>query len=143
MGDEWYTPDFVFDRLGLQFDIDVCAPKGGISRIPAKQSFDIEINGLIQKWIGLVWMNPPYSKPSPWIDKWLEHGNGVALLPTSKAKWTIKLWESPAQVVLLEPNLKFELPDGSKKQIFMQCWLWAIGDVGITAINNGSFGKVR
>ena len=26
-GDEWYTPRWLFDALGLQFDIDVCAPR--------------------------------------------------------------------------------------------------------------------
>lgn len=143
MTDEWYTPSKVFQQLGLVFDIDVCAPKGGLPRIPALKSFDIEMDGLLQPWHGLVWMNPPYSKPTPWIDKWLDHGNGVALVPTSKAKWTTRLWSSNAKVALLEPNLKFERPDGSHKQIFMQCWLWAIGSTAIEAINNGNFGVIR
>jgi len=26
-GDEWYTPKWIFDSLGLQFAIDVCAPQ--------------------------------------------------------------------------------------------------------------------
>ena len=143
MADEWYTPVEVFEKLNLRFDLDVCAPTGGLASVPAAKSFDITVDGLVQDWHGLVWMNPPYSKPSPWIDKWLNHGNGVALVPTSKAKWTVKLWESDAKVVLLEPNLKFILPDGSKKQIFMQCWLWAVGSTAIQAITNGGFGTVR
>lgn len=27
--DEHYTPAFIFEKLGLQFEIDVCAPRGG------------------------------------------------------------------------------------------------------------------
>jgi len=143
MSDEWYTPASVFKKLNLIFDIDVCAPRGGLPRIPAIRSFDAEMDGLTQEWSGLVWMNPPYSKPSPWIDKWLAHGNGVALVPTSKAKWTAKLWDSSARVVLLEPNLKFERPDGTHKQIFMQCWLWAIGLEATNALEQGNFGRIR
>jgi len=143
MSDEWYTPGHIFKALGLVFDLDVCAPKGGLPRIPALKSFDIEIDGLTQPWHGLVWMNPPYSKPSPWVDKWLEHGNGVALVPTSKALWTRRLWESSAVCALLEPNLKFERPDGSSKQIFMQCWLWAIGESAQKALFESNLSKLR
>jgi hypothetical protein len=143
MSDEWYTPGHIFKSLGLVFDIDVCAPPGGIKYIPALRSFDVHVDGLTQEWTGLVWMNPPYSKPTPWVEKWLDHGNGVALVPTSKALWTQRLWQSSAKVALLEPNLKFERPDGTKKQIFMQCWLWAIGEESIDALHNGNFGKIR
>jgi hypothetical protein len=27
--DEWYTPKYIFDALGLRFDLDVAAPVGG------------------------------------------------------------------------------------------------------------------
>lgn len=143
MSDEWYTPGHIFKSLGLVFDIDVCAPKGGLPRIPALKSFDFEQDGLVQSWNGLVWMNPPYSKPGPWVDKWLQHGNGVALLPTSKALWTRRLWQSEAICALLEPNIKFERPDGSVKQIFMQCWLWAIGDEAVESLKKSNLSKIR
>ena len=143
MADDWYTPSEVFTQLGLVFDIDVCAPKGGLARIPALKSFDIEIDGLSQEWHGLVWMNPPYSKPKPWIEKWLEHGNGVALLPMAKSAWTQTLWASEASVALLPTALKFITPEGLKKQIWMQCWLWAIGDVAKEALIKGGFGRIR
>ncbi len=143
MSDEWYTPGHIFKSLGLVFDIDVCAPKGGLPRIPALRSFDLEQDGLVQSWNGLIWMNPPYSKPGPWVDKWLQHGNGVALLPTSKALWTRRLWQSEAICALLEPNIKFDRPDGTAKQIFMQCWLWAIGDEAVESLKKSNLSKVR
>lgn len=143
MSDEWYTPASVFDRLGLQFDLDVCAPLGGAPNVPASHSYSIDDDGLIQPWEGLVWMNPPYSNPTPWIDKWLNHHNGVALVPMSKSKWTRKLWESSAVVALLETNLKFDRPEGKPGQIFMQCWLWAIGDQASAALRQSNFSSIR
>lgn len=26
---EWYTPPFVFEKLGLEFDLDPCSPMNG------------------------------------------------------------------------------------------------------------------
>ena len=26
---DWYTPSWIFDRIGLQFDLDPCQPTGG------------------------------------------------------------------------------------------------------------------
>ena len=39
------------------------------------------------------WMNPPYSRASPWVDRFISHSNGVALLPHAKSKWHIRLFE--------------------------------------------------
>ena len=33
--DDYYTPAWVFDRMGLRFDLDVAAPPGGVSWLPA------------------------------------------------------------------------------------------------------------
>lgn len=143
MGDEWYTPQSVFERLGLTFDLDVCAPIGGARNVPAVKSYSIEDDGLVQPWFGIVWMNPPYSNPTPWIERWLEHGNGLALVPMSKSKWTRRLWESDATVALLETNLKFDRPNDKPGQIFMQCWLWALGDTAKAALGQSNISCTR
>ena len=143
MSDEWYTPKFVFDGLGIEFDIDVCSPIGGTGIVPAKKFYSIEDDGLASAWGGVVWMNPPYSKPTPWIDKFLDHNNGVALVPFSKSKWFLNLWESDADLVALPPNLKFVRPDGTSKQIFMQCVLAAVGEYPKQALANSGIGIVR
>ena len=39
--DEHYTPKFLFDLMGLEFDLDVAAPHGGLANVPAKASFCI------------------------------------------------------------------------------------------------------
>lgn len=33
--DEWYTPRYVFDALGVTFDLDVAAPRLGPRHVPA------------------------------------------------------------------------------------------------------------
>jgi phage N-6-adenine-methyltransferase len=78
---DWYTPKWLFDRLGVQFDLDPCQPEGGIDWIPAASYYSIHEDGLIQRWEGRVWLNPPYGRATPaWLDRMHRHRNGIALL---------------------------------------------------------------
>jgi hypothetical protein len=112
--DEWYTPAWVFDALGERFDLDVAAPKGP-THVPACDWF--WYGGLEQKWKGYVWMNPPFGGRNglvPWLDKFFEHGNGIALTPDrTSAPW----WQDAARradaVFFFRGKIKFERPDGS------------------------------
>ena len=143
MSDKWYTPAWVFESLGLQFDVDVCAPVGGTGIVPASKHYSIEDDGLTQDWQGLVWMNPPYSKPTPWIDKWLEHRNGLTVVPFAKSKWFQKLWNEADGIVAMPPNIKFVQPDGSLKQIFMNCLIASVGIEATNALKQSGMGIVR
>lgn len=105
--DEYYTPPEIFEQLGLKCDIDVCAPSGGLDWIPAKRSFCIADDGLTQKWKGKIWMNPPYSQPAPWVERFTMHGNGICLVPVTKSKWFQALWESDGVFVLNQVRRKF------------------------------------
>lgn len=137
--DDYYTPRWVFDTLGLRFDLDVASPPGGPPFVPCERYFTQEDDGLAQPWHGLVWMNPPYSEPKPWVDRWLDHGNGVALLPMAKSRWLHHLWTSPARLVITR-NLRFHRGD-TTTEILYQTALWAIGDEPIEAL--ARFGQVR
>lgn len=78
---EWYTPPHVFDALGLSFDLDPCAPEGGVPWIPAVGSYSAADDGLSVPWGGRVWLNPPYGKDSArWVGRLIEHGHGIALV---------------------------------------------------------------
>lgn len=78
---EWFTPPRIFDALGLAFDLDPCAPKGGVPWIPARRHYSIEDDGLAQEWHGRVWMNPPYGREAGvWARKLAAHGDGIALV---------------------------------------------------------------
>lgn len=127
MGDEWYTPKELFERMDIVFDLDVAAPKGG-ALVPAHKYYTMEDDGLAQDWFGLVWCNPPYSKPSPWVDKWLSHGNGLALLPMAKSKWFNKMIDSNANFSVLPSTFKFVSPNGKPLSLMMGSSLWAMGE---------------
>lgn len=78
---EWYTPSSIFKQIGLHFDIDVCAPPGGLPWVPATRSFCKADDGLAQHWIGRVWCNPPYGKETAvWLKRMSEHRHGVSLV---------------------------------------------------------------
>lgn len=141
--DEYYTPKWVFDALGLEFDLDVCAPETGPLHTPAKRWYSATDDGLAQPWQGRVWMNPPYSRPTPWMAKWIAHANGLALVPHSKSAWYDNVWNSHAAVVTLPSTLKFVKPSGELAPIFLPCSLWAIGETNIEALHRANLGRVR
>lgn len=78
--DAWYTPAWIFDGLGLIFDLDVAAPSEPQSWLPAQNRYTVTDDGLLQPWFGLVWCNPPYSDPHPWCRRWAQHADGGCIL---------------------------------------------------------------
>lgn len=79
--DEWYTPKYFFDAFGVKFDLDPCHPNKE-TFVPARKIYIKSDDGLTAPWNGFVWMNPPFGGRNgqfPWIDKFVEHGNGIGL----------------------------------------------------------------
>jgi len=140
---DYYTPKFIFDALGVEFDLDVCAPFSGVPWIPARKHFNILDDGLVRPWIGRVWMNPPYSKPSPWIDKFITHQNGIALIPASKANWFDLLWQKAEAIISMPPNLEFSRNDGRNLQISTQIFMVAMGSDNVATLKASGLGYVR
>ena len=142
--DDWYTPKFIFDALGLRFDVDVACPDGGPWHTPANSYYTQETDGLSSLWKGRVFMNPPYSKPTPWVDKWIAHENGIALMVMTKSHWFEKLWEHDQTAVIYMRQIKFErpgLPRGSASG--WSYGLWGIGADNIEAMRQSGLGTVR
>lgn len=142
-GDEFYTPKFIFDALGIEFDLDVSSPIDGQTNVPSKKQYTINDNGLVQPWYGNVWMNPPYSKPAPWVDKFVEHGQGIALLPFTRGKWWFKLWNYSDAILPVAHDLKFDKSDGTKKPITFNVALYALGQENADILKNIKWHKVR
>lgn len=125
--DDRYTPKWIFDAMGLQFDLDVAAPPGGIPWIPAQRFYTKAEDGLAQPWEGLIFCNPPFSKLTPWADKWCEHPDGVFLSCVSKARWVARLMAA-AELIWIPPvEVDFIFPDGAPGQIGFLIFLAARG----------------
>ena len=139
--DDYYTPKWIFDALNLTFDIDVASPPNGPPFTPCHRYFTKKDDGLSQEWRGLIFMNPPYSKATPWVNKFINHNNGIALLPTAKSNWFDLLWKSDAALVALPGTLKFNDPKGGNGSIFIATVLAGFGEKSIKALAN--IGKIR
>ena len=74
-----------FEALQVEFDMDPASPgRNAVPWIPAKKHLTKADDGLTTQWEGFVWLNPPYGLRNgmqKWIDRFVEHGNGVILLP--------------------------------------------------------------
>jgi hypothetical protein len=139
--DEHYSPKWIFDAFGVVFDLDVCAPEGGVPWIPAKKSFSIKDDGLSQNWHGLVWMNPPYSKTTPWVDKFMAHGNGIALMPISASNWCKDTLQTIPALCVANQRIYFEHPVKKKKCIMWQTGFYALGE-GVEILEKAKIGRV-
>lgn len=141
--DELYTPKHIFDALNVTFDLDVCAPKEGPLHTPANKWFSLEDDGLAKEWVGRVWMNPPFSESGKWVDRWLDHKNGICLIPFSKSRWFNRLWNSEVAILPAPSDIKFIKPDGKTHSIFMALAICGINEMNITALKMSGLGVIR
>lgn len=141
--DDYYTPPHIFEALGLTFDMDVSAPPGGVPWIPARKSIDVIEDGLATPWEGLVWCNPPYSDVTPWMDKFMSHNNGLALVCVSKSRWFDTIWGIAEGAMPMKSNLKFISASGEPKSIFMPIMMFSMGKVATFALKASGLGHVR
>jgi hypothetical protein len=112
--DEWYTPAYVFDALGCWFDLDPAHPSAD-THVPTSARY--ADGGLERDWHGFVWMNPPFGGRNalePWLTKFFDHGNGVALTPDrTSAPWFWDAWQR-CDRALFTRKIRFLRPDGSQ-----------------------------
>lgn len=71
---DWETPKELFDELNKEFHftLDACAIKGNAK---CERFYSPEQNGLLQKWEGRVWCNPPYGRE---VYKWVQKADESA-----------------------------------------------------------------
>ena len=106
---DWYTPKWIFDSLNIEFDLDPCAPTGGVPWIPAKNWIDIRQNGLNKEWFGNVWLNPPYGKDTkPFLKKMHHYRNGIALVfARTDCIWYHEYAAKADAILFLKGRIKF------------------------------------
>ena len=136
--DDYWTPKWIFDALGLTFDLDVACPPEGPAHTPCHAYYTQKDNGLTAPWHGIVFMNPPYSNASAWVNKWLDHGNGIAITVQGKSKWADRLWNEADGIVLMKQNMHFV-----QGRIPWPIIVSATGPQGDQALRQSNLGKVR
>lgn len=136
--DDYYTPPHVFEALAVRFDLDVCAPPGGVPWVPADAFFTLEDDGLTKPWHGRVWMNPPYSQATAWVRRFIEHGHGIALVGHAKSAWHPLLWAKADACAM-----PFEYWDFVGGSIFMPVWFAAFGEECVEALSRVGVVRVR
>ena len=108
--DIWLTPLKIIEELG-PFDLDPC----GEQHWPTAKEIYSE-NGLDKEWFGRVWLNPPYSEVGTWLERLVEHGNGVALVfARMDTRWAQKIIPEASQVFFPSGRFRFHMKDGSIK----------------------------
>lgn len=148
---EWYTPKRVFDAMNVEFDLDPASPgKDIVSWIPATTHLTIAEDGLTTAWQGFTWLNPPYGIRNgmlKWIEKFVQHGNGVIPLPGyTYTKWFHDF--VPYTDLLLLPLFKLQFTSPTfinTRNCTTSNVLAAIGERGQQALRNAAatgFGRL-
>lgn len=133
--DAWYTPTWLFDQLGVTFDVDVCAPTDPAMRTcPASLYYTEADDGLAQEWKGLAWCNPPYSTPEAWSDRMVAHGDGLLLthMPNN-ARWAVRAQRAATAARLIQ-SMHFQRPNGQTQRPGYSLQLLAYGPTAAAAL---------
>lgn len=111
--DEWATPQDLFDKLDAEFGftLDVCATAAN-----AKCADFFDHNALDRDWVGVCWMNPPYSEIDLWMRKAYESAQAgatvVCLVPSrTDVGWTWE-WARHGEVRFVSGRLHFVDDEG-------------------------------
>lgn len=144
--DDWYTPPHIFTALGLTFDLDPCSPGPG-HWVPARNIFTKENDGLAEPWRGMVFVNPPFGGRHghvPWLVKFLDHGNGVAIVRAyTSSDWWHEHMPRAETILFPAGKTKFIRPDGSVgKSPGHGVVLVGMGERACTALARSGLGMV-
>lgn len=138
---EWYTPRHVFVALGAKFDLDVSAPAD--ERCPSVDfcAAAYTERALERAWSGFVWMNPPFGGRNgivPWLEKFFEHGDGVALCPDrTSAPWWQRFAPMADAILFVSPKIHFiPGPSVTASSPGTGTTLFAAGTAGVMALEN-------
>ena len=113
---EWLTPPEIIAALG-PFDLDPCAP--ALQPYPtAARTFTRAHNGLLQRWHGRVFLNPPYTNDEigRWLARMADHNHGTALIfaRTETEAFHEYIWQRASGLLFMRGRVNFHLPDGSR-----------------------------
>lgn len=123
---EWYTPpeliEGVLAEIGrMEFDCDPASPRTD-GPIPARTHYTRKENGLLQPWVGIVWLNPPYGRQlAAWVHKAIaeiraRRAEIIYLLVPSRTDtlWWHDLMAAGATVQYLKGRIRFLRKNGER-----------------------------
>lgn len=103
-----------------RFALDVCGHPD--ATVPCEYSMvRPPHDGLHDSWgvTGVVWCNPPYSKPRPWVQRCAAHSGGAVMLlkaDTSTRIWQKTIWPEATRVVFPYKRLRFHSPANPERK---------------------------
>lgn len=103
--DNYKTPQWLLNVFEGWFD-------------PCPLNDNPEVDGLTIDWVNKTYVNPPYSKPLPWVEKAIEEnkkGKTIAMLlrVDTSTKWFAKLVEAQAEILWFSKRIKFTDKDAN------------------------------
>lgn len=112
------TPPELFELLHqeFEFDLDVCATS---ENTKCTRFFSPEVDGLIQNWQGVCWMNPPYGNQiSMWLKKAYEESlKGITVACLVPARTDTIWWHDycmSGEIRFVKGRIKFlGMPGGA------------------------------
>lgn len=116
---EWYTPKNLIEKARKtmgSIDVDPASSEAANQIIQAKAFYDLQSDGLIQKWNGNVWMNPPYSQPlinqfsKTICEKYLDNEIEQACILVNNAtetEWLQRILNIASAVCFIKGRLRF------------------------------------
>jgi len=116
---EWYTPSEYIESARFvmgSIDTDPASSELANKTVMAQKFYTFREDGIIQKWSGNVWMNPPYSQPlishfcTAFVAKWSqgEFEQGIVLVNNAtETGWFQALLKCCTCVCLIKGRIKF------------------------------------
>ena len=121
---EWYTPSVYIEAarnvLGI-IDTDPASSEIAQKTVKAETFYTVDDNGLDQKWLGNVWMNPPYTSGliDQFIDKLKKHVVGddvfaaiVLVNNATETKWFQSLASMSSAICFPASRIRFLNQEG-------------------------------
>ncbi|HHS84309.1 MAG TPA: adenine methyltransferase [Gammaproteobacteria bacterium] len=113
--DDWLTPPEIIRALE-PFDLDPCA-SDNMPWVTGRRQYTRADDGLKQRWVGRIWLNPPYGKQAAvWLERLAAHSKGTALIfaRTETAMFFDHVWPHASALLFIKGRLHFHYPNGTR-----------------------------